>query len=176
MAVAFLGLALNACQPAEQSVVFKGKDTLLRPTGYREWVFVGSSLGLRYNQDFAENSATIYHNVYINPSSFRAFGKTGQFPEGTVMILELASAEQKNEPGLQGSFEKEFVGLKVSVKDSQRFSDVWAYFDFDKATREGHPNDASPEPQASCWSCHKSNGATDNVFTQFYPVLRVITP
>lgn len=122
--IALLGLTFNGCQPAEQLVVFKGKDTLLRPTGYREWVFVGSSLGLRYNQDFAENTANIYHNVYINPSSFQAFAKTGQFPDGTVMILELASAEEKTEPGLRGSFEKEFVGLKVSVKDNQRFNDV----------------------------------------------------
>ena len=137
---------------------------------------MGSSLGLRYNQDFAENSATIYHNVYINSSSFPTFTKTGQFPDGTVMILELASSEEKTELGLQGSFEKEFIGLKVSVKDSQRFSDVWEYFDFDKAAREGHPNEASPESKASCWSCHKSNAATDNVFTQFYPVLRAITP
>lgn len=175
-ALPLLGLILNACQPAENPVVFKGKDTLLRPTGYREWVFVGSSLGLRYNQDFAENTATIYHNVYINLSAFRAFAKTGQFPDGTVMILELASAEEKTEPGLQGSFEKEFVGLKVSVKDSQRFDDVWAYFDFDRAAREGHPNEAMPEPKANCWSCHDSNAATDNVFTQFYPVLRAVAP
>lgn len=174
--LALPGLILNACRSVEKPVVFKGKDTLLRPTGYREWVFVGSSLGLRYNQDFAENTSNVYHNVYINPSSFRAFSKTGQFPDDTVMILELASAEEKTEPGLQGSFEKEFVGLKVSVKDSQRFSDFWAYFDFDKAAREGHPNEATPEPNANCWSCHNANGATDNVFTQFYPVLRAVAP
>jgi hypothetical protein len=116
--VALFSFILAACDPAKPLVGFKDKDTLLRPTGYREWGFMGSSLGLRYNQDFAENTATIYHNVYINPSSFRAFAKTGQFPDGTVMILELASAEEKTEPGLQGSFEKEFVGSIVSVKDS----------------------------------------------------------
>ena len=176
VAMAFLGWILNACQ--QEPAVFKDEDTLLRPRGYREWVFVGSSLGLRYNQDFAENGANpeIYHNVYINPSSFRAFAKTGQFPEGTVMILELASAEEKTEPGLKGSFEKEFIGLKVSVKDSQRFNDVWAYFDFDKAKNQGHPNEASPEPKANCWSCHNANAATDNVFTQFYPVLSAVFP
>jgi len=173
VAVVLLGLILNACQQ-EPVVVFEGKDTLLRPTGYREWVFVGSSLGLRYNQDIAENMANpeLYKNVYINPSSFRAFAKTGQFPDGTVMILELATAEPKNEPGLQGSFEKEFVGLKVSVKDSQQFSDVWAYFSFD----EGWKLKAVPEKKEACWSCHDQKAETDNVFTQFYPVLRAVTP
>lgn len=173
MAVVLLALILDACQQ-EPAAVFKDKDTLLRPIGYREWVFVGSSLGLRYNQDFAENMANpeLYKNVYINPSSFRAFAKTGQFPDGTVMILELATAEPKKEPGLQGSFEKEFVGLKVSVKDSQRFSDIWAYFSFD----EGWKLKAVPEKKETCWSCHDQKAETDNVFTQFYPVLRAVTP
>jgi hypothetical protein len=175
IAVALLGLILNACQPAEKLVVFKGKDTLLRPTGYREWVFVGSSLGLRYGQDpaFSAGKPERYHNVYINPSSFHTYAKTGQFPDGTVMILELASAETKNEPGLQGSFQNEFVGLEVSVKDSQRFDTVWAYFSFDDPS---NPNEAKPFPKEACWSCHHEKAATDNVFTQFYPVLRAVAP
>src|SRR5262245_25032831 len=33
---------------------FEGKETLLRPAGYRQWVFVGSSLGLRYDPQAGE--------------------------------------------------------------------------------------------------------------------------
>ncbi len=46
------------------------------------------------------------------------------------MAMELAAAEVKREPGLQGSFDKEFIGLEVSVKDSSRFEGGWAYFNF----------------------------------------------
>ena len=88
-------------------MVFKGKDTLLRPLGYREWIFVGSSMVSCHNQDFAEYTSNVYHNVYLNPSTFRAFDKTGQFPDGTAIILKLASADEKTEPGLQGFFEKD---------------------------------------------------------------------
>ena len=70
------------------------------------------------------------HNVYINPAAYREFARTGKFLEGTVMAMELAAAEVKREPGLQGSFEKEFIGLEVSVKDSSRFEGGWAYFNF----------------------------------------------
>src|SRR5437867_13244728 len=86
-----LSTSLGSDKPA---AVFEGKS-LLRPEGYREWVFVGSSLGLAYAQNPEQNqsaSAQLYHNVYINPSSYREFAKTGKFPEGTVMVLELASA------------------------------------------------------------------------------------
>ena len=27
-------------------------------------------------------------------------------------------------------------------------------------------------PKQRCWSCHSEQAATDNVFSQFYPVLR----
>ena len=63
----------------------------------------------------------MYHNVYITPNAYREFAKTGKFPEGTMLSMEMASEDTKREPGLQGSFEKEFIGLEVSVKDSSLF-------------------------------------------------------
>jgi hypothetical protein len=164
-------------------VQFESQHTLLRPSGYREWVFVGSSLGLRYATNPDEDRANqlrgpasqVYHNVYINPDGYRAFAKTGQFPDGTVMILELANSELKREPGLQGSYQKDFVGLEASVKDSKRFAEGWAYFSFDAP--EGKLKDkAQPLPKNTCWTCHHQKAATDFVFTQFYPVLRAARP
>ena len=87
------------------------------------------------------------------------------------MVLELASAEVKKEPGLQGSYQKEFVALEASVKDSQRFEGGWAYFSFDD--KDGKPRfKANPFPKEACWACHHEKAATDHVFSQFYPVLR----
>jgi hypothetical protein len=176
--VAFaFALSRNVDAQSTGAAVFEGKNTLLRPEGYREWVFVGSSLGLSYAQNPAptrNESSELYHNVYINPAAYREFSKTGKFPEGTVMILELATAEVKREPGLQGSYEKEFVALEASVKDSKRFEGGWGYFGF---TERGKLKEkADPFPQNNCWSCHDQKAATDHVFTQFYPVLRAAAP
>lgn len=166
----------NKHQPAaaeKPAAVFEGQDTLLRPDGYREWVFVGSSTGLNYSPNAAPSSATSrtdFKNVYINPSSYREFVKTGAFPEGTVMVLEIAQAANKNEPGLQGSFASKYIALEASVKDSKRFSGGWAYFGF--TDQEGKLKDkAKPFPESACLSCHQQKAATDRVFTQFYPVL-----
>src|SRR5262249_39104579 len=119
-------IIVAAQQTPEQKTlpVFEGKTTLLRPANYREWVFVGSSRGLSYaanppaqNQASSGGMGEMYHNVYITPSAYREFAKTGKFPEGTMLAMEMASADTKREPGLQGSYEKEFIGLEVSVKD-----------------------------------------------------------
>jgi hypothetical protein len=147
---------------------FLGKHTLLRPA-YREWVFVGSSLGLGYTRN---QGGDMYHNVYIDPASYREYAGTGEFPEGTVLVLETASAEVKNEPGVQGSFEKDLMAMEVSVKDSSRFEGGWGFFDFTDGTGTLKAQ-ANPLPQsAGCLSCHRDRAATDHVFTQFYPVLR----
>ena len=171
--------------PQSNAPVFEGKTTLLRPVNYREWVFVGSSRGLSYapnppaqNQAAAGGMAEMYHNVYIKPEAYREFAKTGKFPEGTVLAMEMASADTKREPGLQGSYEKEFIGLEVSVKDSRRFEGSgWAYFNFSNGMGSTYKEKAEPFPaSAGCVSCHKQNAETDNVFTQFYPVLRAAKP
>lgn len=169
--------ATVAAKPAAaEAAVFEGKDTLLRPEGYREWVFVGSSTGLNYMPNPAPasaNSEEDIKHVYINPSSYREFSKTGKFPEGTVMILEIAEAARKNEAGLQGSYAEKFIALEASVKDSKRFPGGWAYFGF--TDMEGRPlAKAKPFPDSSCLSCHQQKAATDRVFTQFYPVLNSV--
>ena len=182
--VTLLGITLLAAQRADEQKtppVFEGKTTLLRPVNYREWIFVGSSRGLSYaTNPSAQNQGgmgEMYHNVYITPNTYREFARTGKFPEGTMLAMELASSDTKREPGLQGSFEKELIGLEVSVKDSSRFDSGWAYFNFSNGAGSAYKEKAEPFPvSAGCVSCHKQNGETDNVFTQFYPVLRAAKP
>jgi hypothetical protein len=166
----FLVAAMFAAEPAKSAVRFEGKDTLLRPEGYREWVFVGSSLGLRYDEGKKQADQLEYKNVYIDPVSYRAYKETGAFPEGTSLILETAVGEEKKEPGLRGSFQKEFSGLAAAVKDKGRFPDGWAYFSFSEG--QGKLKDkARPAKKAACYDCHQQKGDQDNVFTQYYPVL-----
>ena len=48
---------------------------MLRPQGYRHWVFVGASLGLRYPQDgeAEDEGPGSFHNVYIQPEAYAYF-------------------------------------------------------------------------------------------------------
>lgn len=180
-AISFMVVVLGVVFAAEpgngrSAAKFEGKDTLLRPDGYREWVFVGSSSGLRYDKDDGKPASDRpeYKNVYIDPVSYREYVKSKTFPQGTVFVLESATGESKNEPGLRGTFQKDFVGLIAAVKDRERFADGWAYFRFTD-TPGKLLDKAKPFAKSACFECHQQKGAEDNVFTQFYPVLRAIT-
>jgi len=53
--------------------------------------------------------------------------------------------------------------------------DIDAYFNF--IGSGGAPlAQAKPFAKQACWKCHNEHGAADNVFVQFYPVLREAKP
>lgn len=140
---------------------------LVRPERIEEWVFVGASLGLTYTDTTIRNGPDAFHNVYITPSAYDAFMQTRTFPDGTMLALTIYQQDEKTSPARHGFFEGNRVALEIAVKDPARFPDRWAYFAFG--------SDRAPSARAAgptCNACHAQHAATDNVFTQFYPVLR----
>ena len=151
-----------------------------RPTGYRAWVFVGAPLtpnGLNNGKaNFPE-----YHHVYIEKRNIDAYLKTGEFPEGTVIVKELTRVlnpefpdGSRKEPSGRGYFNGEYSGIDVTVKDSKRFAETnnWGFFTFGH-----HPlpyaAKAKESSAAECAGCHIANVAdTDMTWIQFYPLLR----
>ena len=180
-----------AAESPQSSVVFNADGTVQVPTGFRAWVFVGAPLtpnGLnngKYNCDQPGGCTTAnfpeYHDVYIEKKNVDAYLKTGEFPEGTVIVKELTLVlnpdfpdGSRKEPSGRGYFNGAFNGIDVSVKDSKRFAGTngWGFFTF------GHhplPYDktAAEKPVAECAGCHLANVAsTDMTWIQFYPLLR----
>jgi hypothetical protein len=89
-----------AAQTEQPSVIFNADGTVQLPTGFRKWTFVGAPLtpeGLndgKYNCDAAGANCTRsnfpeYHHVYIEQKNVDAYLRTGDFPEGTVIVKEL---------------------------------------------------------------------------------------
>ena len=148
----------------------EGKELML-PEGYRTWVFVGASIGLSYSEPTRADGAGgpgAFHHVYVQPEAYAHFKRTGQFPEKTILVMEVHRADQKVSINKGGYFEGDRVAVEVALKDKEKFDEGWAYFDF----ANGSKKTSKAFPKASCFSCHKEHGADDNVFTQFYPVLR----
>lgn len=69
----FLGATIFGAAPATPAAQFEVKDTLPRPEGYRECVFVGRSLGLGYDEGKKEPQQLEYKNVYVDPAAYRAY-------------------------------------------------------------------------------------------------------
>lgn len=148
---------------------FTVKNELLRPEGYREWVFIGATLGMSYSETPPREQR--FHNLYLNPEAYQQYKRTGRFPEKTILVMEVLSAGSQASINRQGSFEDRFLGLEAAVKDSAHIRDGWGYFNFTRPGKDPAPA-AAALPKQACWDCHHQHGETDNVFTQFYPVLR----
>src|SRR5215468_12250124 len=169
-----------AAENQQSTALFDSDGKLKLPTGYRKWVFVGAPLtpnGLNKGQaNFPE-----YHHVYVEEKNVDAYLKTGEFPEGTVIVKELTRVldpkfpdGSRTEPSGRGFFNGQFNGIDVTVKDTKRFAKTngWGFFTFGH-----HPlpsaETAAQAPASECASCHQTFVAkTDMTWIQFYPLLR----
>jgi hypothetical protein len=164
---------------------------------FETWVFVGSNLGLAYKDEMTVNDAReanraqeqqFFHNVYINPEAYAHFAATKEFPDPTILVMEVFLPEDRDPRGVlkSGVYNGRRVGIEVAVKDTRRPADhltqeaasPWAYYIF--------MNPFQPQPvlrqavlpnqDGSCQRCHKANAPPDNVWVRFYPVLRKFLP
>jgi len=181
-----------AAQTQQPAVVFNADGTVQVPTGFRKWVFVGAPLtpeGLndgKYNCNAGGTNCTKsnfpeYHHVYIEQKNVDAYLKTGEFPEGTVIVKELTRVlnptfpdSSRKEPSGRGYFNGAYNGIDMSIKDSKRFAKTnnWGFFTFGH-----HPmpyeKTSAERPVSECAGCHIANVAkTDMTWIQFYPLLR----
>jgi hypothetical protein len=155
-----------------QGPSYSADGRLIRPVDYREWVFVSSGLGMTYGPARDTDKKTPrFDNVYVNRPAYREFLKTAQWPDKTMLVLEVRKAEVNVSINNGGRTQGEVVSIEAAVKDRARYPGAgWAYFSFDG--EKGLEDAVKPFPvSASCYSCHGKNGAVDNTFVQFYPTL-----
>jgi hypothetical protein len=155
---------------------YDGKGDLFLPDDLYEWILVGSSIGLGYNED-AQAAAPgeapgMFHNVLMEPASYRHYAETGEFEEGTMLALMMYTPGEQAPPREGGFYEDRFVAMEISVKDSARFEDGWGFTNF--VIEDEIPSETGAAIPAGnrCFQCHTEHAATDHVFTQFYPAIR----
>jgi hypothetical protein len=149
---------------------YAADQRLVRPADYREWVYVTSGLGMTYGPAQGTPSAGNFDNVFVNRSSYARFMNTGKWPDKTIFILEIRSAEDQVSINNGGRTQGALLAIEAEVKDQARFPGGWAYFTFGPGSNLAAA--AAPLPAtASCYSCHKANTAVEQTFVQFYPTL-----
>jgi len=150
------------------------KGELERPSDYRSWVYVGTPLT---PNDMNNGKAAFpeFHNVYIDPTSYNEYKKTGKWREGTILIKELVSVGSKAAVSGNGYFMGEFLGLEATIKSKEHFPNEpgnWAYFSFTNPKEGTLLGTSKAFKTNQCNACHNAGAEDDFVFTQYYPILR----
>jgi Cytochrome P460 len=160
--------ASSASKPAG-TPDFTPDGKLVRPEGYRKWVFLSSGYGMSYSQKASDDQDQLmFTNVFVPPGDYDYFLAHGSWPEKTMFVLEEYGSQSKGSINQHGHFQTELMGLDVEVKDASRFADKWAYFGFDETQKS---STATSPGQNACWKCHAQNAAVEHTFVQFYPAL-----
>jgi YHS domain-containing protein len=146
---------------------YDGTGALQLPNAYRQWVFVGSSLGLSYSE--GQQGMEMFHETLMEPTAYKHFVETGRFREGTMLALILHATGEKVLPARRGRFAADVHGVEMAVKDASHRSEGWAYYNF--GGMNGLRTTSQAMPKESCFTCHAEHAKRDNVFLQFYPLL-----
>lgn len=137
------------------------------PVDFYDWTFLTSDLGMSYNEDGSQSDQPPFSNVFVNPAAYRAFLKTGTWPDHTQFVKEFRGSATQGSINRHGFFQQgQPLSILVHVKDAARFKGGWGFFSFDGTS----PEPAAQIPtDAECYSCHEAHGAVDTTFVQFYP-------
>ena len=167
LAVAMAATVLVAASPDSTPgrPQYTGNNQLLRPSDYREWIFVSSGLGMSYS---TQPGHEMFTNVFVPQWAYQEFLKSGKWPDKTVFVVEDRGSTSKGSINKAGHYQTDSMGIGVEVKDA-RFPDKWAYFNFDEDAKS-----ASANPKAGCWTCHEDHAAVEHSFVQFYPTLKPV--
>lgn len=116
------------------------------------------------------------HDVYASPGTIAAYRKTGQFPDGTVLVKEVFAAKTTSMTTGTVSHAQTLKGWFVLVRDSKNthpgnplWGDGWGWSWFNandpvKTTSTNYKTD--------CQSCHIPARSTEWIYTWGYPSLQ----
>jgi hypothetical protein len=131
-AIALLMDVAVAEDSKKYEATYTADGELIRPSGWREWVFVGSPLTPN-SLNGGEAAFPEFHSVYIDPDSWAHWKETGEFREGTMLAKELTLVGATAATSGIGFFNGDLQGFEIAHKDSTRYPEStggWAYYSF----------------------------------------------
>jgi hypothetical protein len=153
-----------------------GNGAISLPKGYKqEWAHLGSwAVARKRGSDVFE-----MHDVYTPRETIAAYNKTGEFPDGTVLVKEVRKTETDRLTTGHAAWSADRKIWFVMIKDQEgRFEDSdhwgdgwgWALFEAKDPTKN-----VSAGYETSCLDCHAPVEDSDWVYTYGYPDLKQST-
>jgi hypothetical protein len=141
---------------------FDTKGKLVVPADTLSWPAVGTTFALSYEGD----GGTTFNTVRMDPASYAVFLKTGKFPVGAMLDLEIRKPLTEIAPAKGGHVEGGIMARSIHVKDEKAGPGTWTFYNYG-GDLLGKPI----ERKQACYSCHQDHAKDDTVFTQFYPAM-----
>lgn len=151
-----------------ETATFDARGSVILPTDYHHWVHVGTFIkenGINIF-DHSEIKIPIIGNTYVEPSAFRYYQKTGQWPNGAQIVKEFTQALDNKDCDkvshvcntALGSaiYQDKYIGFGYMVKDKKRFpteAGHWGFFTTGK-TELPYPRMAGLKASDQCADCH----------------------
>ena len=146
--------------------------TISMPPNFRKWAYLGT---WSIAGDDEEGGAADFHTVYTQRETIASYRRTGEFPDGAVLVKELFEADTGDMTTGRVSWAKRPTGWFIMIKDRQgRFignrlwGDGWGWALFnanDPATT------VTEDYKTECIPCHVPARKDDWVYVRGYPVL-----
>ncbi len=146
--------------------------TISIPPDFREWAYLGT---WSIAGDDEEGGAADFHVVYTQPETIEAYRRTGEFPDGAVLVKELIEADSGDLTTGRVSWAQRVTGWFIMIKDRQgRFKSNrlwgdgwgWALFNSDDPATT-----VTEDYKTECIPCHVPVKKDDWVYLRGYPVL-----
>lgn len=175
-------------KPFAPTVVDASTGAIRVPEGYRLWPTLGTWAHANTDKSLKANGPGLseYHVVYTQPETIAHYQKTGQFPDGAVLVKELLHAKtMAMSTGPAVGYATTTKGWFVLVRDTKgRYTNSklwgkgwgWSFFN---AGDPGHTVSKSFETE--CIPCHlparplaPANSVDEDkwIYTLGYPVLQ----
>lgn len=148
-------------KPFAPNVVDAATGAIRVPEGYRLWPTLGTWAHANTDKALKANGPGLheYHVVYTQPETIAHYQKTGQFPDGAVLVKELLHARtMAMTTGSAVGHATTTKGWFVLVRDTKgRYKDSalwgkgwgWSFFTADDSVRT-----VTKSFQAECVPCH----------------------
>lgn len=149
---------------------FSPDGQLLKPADLKQWVFLGASLGMGYNQtSFNPASPGQFQVVLMEPNAYRYFMEHGKYAPGSMFLLSFYNADSRRSINQVGYVQADLTTFEIHLIDARKAPEEGrAFYVFG-----GQATQSRALPKGSdCVRCHAGHGAFDGTFAQFYPTIR----
>ncbi|MGH3804439.1 MAG: hypothetical protein ACRDTD_30730, partial [Pseudonocardiaceae bacterium] len=115
--------AVSQSPPAAKTIEvarFTSDGKLLKPADLAQWVFLGTSLGMGYNQGtFNPASPGQFQVVLMEPGAYRYFMENGRFAPGSMFLLNFFDSDQRRSINQVGYVQADLNSFEIHLIDAR---------------------------------------------------------